>query len=133
MVDTTVFYENGLETVQTCKGKVLQYAVTNGTKLAQDRKLKNSGLIELLDGVFISEVIGVEKPMVGFFEKVFETIGAYDKSEVLIVGDSLTSDMQGGNNVGIVTCWFNPDEKANSTDLRINYEIRDLQQVLDIL
>lgn len=131
--DTTCFYENGLETVQACKGKVLQYAVTNGTKTAQDRKLENSGLINLLDGVFISEEIGIEKPMVGFFDKVFEKIGKYDKAEVLIVGDSLTSDIQGGNNAGIVTCWFNPDEKERSTTLRIDYEISSLMQVLDIL
>lgn len=131
--DTAVFYKNGLETVQACKGKIPQYAVTNGTKIAQDRKLKNSGLINILDGVFISEEIGIEKPGIGFFEKVFEKIGQYDKSEVMIIGDSLTSDIQGGNNAGIVTCWFNPGGKKEETELRIDYEISDLIQVLDII
>ena len=130
--DTVCFYPNGLETVQACKGKILQYAVTNGTKVAQDRKLKNSGLIDLLDGIFISEEIGIEKPMIGFFEKVFEKIGEYDKSEIMIIGDSLTSDIQGGNNAGIVTCWFNPSKKKEDTELRIDYEISDLGQVPDI-
>lgn len=131
--DTVVFYPNGLEVVQALKGKIPQYAVTNGTKIAQDKKLKNSDLIHILDGVFISEMVGVEKPGVGFFEKVFETIGEYDKSEVMIIGDSLTSDIQGGNNVDIVTCWFNPGGKKEETDLRIDYEIRNLDEVLKIV
>ena len=131
--DTVVFYPNGLEVVQALKGKIPQYAVTNGTKIAQDKKLKNSDLIHILDGVFISEVVGVEKPGVGFFEKVFELIGEYDKSEVMIIGDSLTSDIQGGNNVDIVTCWFNPGGKKEETDLRIDYEIRDLGEILKIV
>lgn len=131
--DVIVFFEHGLETVQTLKGRVLQYAVTNGTKIAQDRKLKNSGLIDLLDGVFISEEVGCEKPGKEFFEKVFEVIGAYEKEHVLIVGDSMTSDIQGGNNAGIVTCWFNPEKKKQDTDLRIDYEIEDLEKVLEII
>lgn len=131
--DTVVFYENGFETVTALKGRIPQYAVTNGTKVAQDRKLKKSGLIHILDGVFISEEVGVEKPGVGFFDKVFEVIGDYDKSEVLIVGDSLTSDIQGGNNAGILACWFNPDKKKVDTNLRVDYEIDNLKQVLDIV
>ena len=131
--DTICFNKNGLETVKMCKGKVPQYAVTNGTKVAQDRKLRNSGLIDLFDGVFISDVIGIEKPAIGFFDEVFKTIGEYDKSEVLIVGDSLTSDIQGGNNAGIVTCWFNPLGKENDLGLHIDYEINYLSQVLDIV
>lgn len=131
--DTICFYEGGLETVRACQGKVKQYAVTNGTKTAQDRKLNKSGLIDLFDGVFISEVVGVEKPALAFFVRVFEAIGEYDRSQVLIIGDSLTSDIQGGNNAGILTCWFNPDKKENNTRLRIDYEIDELRQVLDIL
>ncbi|MGN1313425.1 MAG: YjjG family noncanonical pyrimidine nucleotidase [Lachnospiraceae bacterium] len=131
--DTVVFYPNGLETVQACRGKILQYAVTNGTRAAQERKLENSGLNRLLDGVFISDIIGIEKPMKGFFEQVFNAIGDYSGSEVMIVGDSLTSDIQGGNNAGILTCWFNPEKKENSSSLRIDYEIQDLGQVLEIL
>ena len=131
--DSCPFYENGLETVLLCKERVCQYAVTNGTKIAQDRKLEKSGLIHLLDGVFISEEIGYEKPAMGFFDEVFKNIGEYKKDEILIVGDSLTSDIQGGNHAGIVTCWFNPKKKKNDTQLRIDYEITDLMQVLDIL
>jgi 2-haloacid dehalogenase len=131
--DTIVFYENGLELVKELKGKILQYAVTNGTKVAQDRKLNNSGLIHIFDDIFISEEIGVEKPGIGFFEKVFQVIGQYDPSEVLIVGDSLTSDIRGGNNAGILTCWFNPDGKEKDVDVHVDYEISNLGQLRELL
>ena len=131
--DTFCFHDQGLETVRALQGKVKQYAVTNGTKVAQQRKLSGSGLDKLLDGVFISEEVGVEKPGIGFFQKVWETIGTYAPDEVMIVGDSLTSDIRGGNNAGIVTCWFNPQEAATPDGIRIDYEIRNLAEVITIL
>lgn len=131
--DTICFRDNSYELIKNLKGKVKQYAVTNGTKVAQDRKLAKSGLIDLFDGVFISEEIGVEKPGIGFFEHVWSVIGKYRQDEIMIVGDSLTSDMQGGNNAGIICCWYNPEKKVNDRNLIIDYEIKDLQEVLDLL
>ena len=131
--DTFCFHEGGLETVQALQGKVKQYAVTNGTRIAQERKLKGSGLAELLDGVFISEILGVEKPGIGFFQQVWEKIGTYAPDEVMIVGDSLTSDIQGGNNAGILCCWFNPAGKPAPENLRIDYNIQTLSQILDLI
>ena len=130
--DTVVFYDNALETVQALKGKVLQCAVTNGTKVAQDRKLRNSGLNKEFDHIFISEEIGIEKPNKGFFDVVFAEIGEFSRDEILIVGDSLTSDMQGGVNAGIKTCWFNPKGVENASKLQPDYEIRDIGEVLKI-
>lgn len=131
--DTICFCENALETVKALRGRVLQYAVTNGTKTAQERKLAGSGLDQLLEGVFISEMIGIEKPMMGFFDKAFQEIGAYEKDEMMIVGDSLTSDMQGGNNAGIVTCWYNPNGIERPEGLRIDYEIRNIKEIQEIV
>ena len=131
--DTVVFYDHALETVQALKGKVLQCAVTNGTKVAQDRKLKNSGLDKEFDHIFISEEVGVEKPSKGFFDAVFTKIGEFDKDEVLIIGDSLTSDIQGGVNAGIKTCWFNPKGVANISALQPDYVIKDVAEVLEII
>lgn len=131
--DTICFCDDGYELVKSLKGQVKQYAVTNGTKVAQDRKLTKSGLIELFDHIFISEVLGVEKPGVGFFEKVWEQIGKYQSDEIMIIGDSLTSDMQGGNNTGILCCWYNPKGTVNDKGVRIDYEIDDLWKVLEIL
>jgi len=131
--ETVVFNDNGKELVERLRGKVKQYAVTNGTLVAQRGKLKNSGLDELLDDVFISDVVGVEKPGKGFFDAVFAAIGEYDKDEVLIVGDSLTSDMQGGNNAGILCGWYNPKGEPVPDSLRVDYDIRDLNAVELIL
>lgn len=131
--DTVVFCDNGFELVQKYKGQLKQYAVTNGTKVAQDRKLKNSGLDTLFDDIFISDVLGVEKPNIGFFDFVFAKIGDYAKEEVLIVGDSLTSDMQGGVNAGIITCWYNPKGLSNTKEINVDFEIRNLWEIEQIL
>ena len=131
--ETVVFYDHALETVLALKGKVLQCAVTNGTKVAQDGKLRNSGLDKEFDHVFISEVVGIEKPNKGFFDAVFAKIGEYALEEVLIVGDSLTSDIRGGLNAGIKTCWFNPKGVVNTSELKPDYEIRDIGEVLEIV
>lgn len=131
--DHAFFNDNGYELVKKLKGHVKQYAVTNGTTVAQERKLKISGLDELLDGVFISEQVGVDKPNQGFFDAVWAEIGTYEPDEVLIIGDSLTSDIQGGNNAGILCCWYNPAGKKDEKGLRIEWDIRNLNEVEKIL
>ncbi len=131
--DKIFFCDNAYELVKELKGKVRQYAVTNGTLLAQSRKLKQSGLGEIFDGVFISDEVGYEKPSVEFFDAVWEKIGNYGKNEVIIVGDSLSSDMKGGNNAGILCCRYNPDGAENNTGVHIDYEIKNLNEILKIL
>ena len=92
-----------------------------------------TGLIDLFDGVFISDVIGFEKPTREFFKPVLEELKYYNKEEIIIVGDSLTSDMQGGNNIGISCCWYNPEHKVNDKEINIDFEIDDLNQLMYIL
>ena len=130
--DTICFNPGCMQVLEALKGKVKQYAVTNGTKVAQTRKVANSGLDKVLDGIFISDELGVEKPSKEFFDKVWAAIGHYTGDEVLIVGDSLTSDIRGGMNAGIKTCWFDPDRAECPAEMRIDYHIQNLTQVLDI-
>lgn len=125
--------DDSLTLVASLKGRVTQYAVTNGTKVAQDIKLARSGLDQLLDGVFISEVVGAEKPSPDFFAPVFEAIGPVEKHRILMVGDSLTSDIRGANNVGIPCCWYDPKGHALPEDLRVDFHISHLSQVVEIL
>ena len=127
--DTIVFFPGALETLHALKGRVLQCAVTNGTKTAQRRKLSLSGMDKIFDRVFISDDLGVEKPSAAFFEKVFAGIGPIPPREVLIVGDSLTSDIRGGLNAGIRTCWYNPWDRENTDRLPIDYMIASLSEV----
>ena len=127
--DKIFFNDNSKDLLERLNGRVKQYAVTNGTYIAQKRKLENSGLDVLFDNVFISDQIGFEKPDIRFFEYVWKKTGIYDKKDILIVGDSLTSDMQGGNNAGIHCCWYNPENLENNTTVKIDFLIHDLNEV----
>ena len=131
--DTICFEPGAPELVRALQGNYLQCAVTNGTRVAQEKKLKRSGLDQIFDHIFISDLVGYEKPAPEFFDAVRTKIGNYEKDEVLIVGDSLTSDMRGGNQAGILTCWYNPKGLANTQNVLVDYEIRHLEQVWEIL
>lgn len=131
--NTIVFLENSFDIIKSLKGKYRQYAVTNGALSVQTAKLQKSGLSEVLDGAFISDEIGFEKPNARFFDWVLSAIEPCDKNEIIIIGDSLTSDMMGGNNAGIKCCWYNPSGKENNIGVRIDYEINSLLEVFDIL
>lgn len=110
--DTIVLRDDSYSIVKSLRGRVRQYVVSNGTVIAQSRKLEGSGLGEMMDGVFLSEALGVEKPNKAFFDAVMDRICPEAPEEVMIVGDSLTSDIRGGNNAGIKTCWYNPEGKT---------------------
>ena len=131
--DTIVYRDDCLSLIDSLKGRVRQYVVSNGTVAAQTKKLDRSGIGRRMDGIFLSEQIGAEKPNPAFFERVFEAIGPVNRSAVMIVGDSLTSDMLGGIRAGIVTCWYNPDKKPVPTDLHMNYVIQNLNELPALL
>lgn len=126
-------YPNAIETVRALRGKTVQGVVTNGTVKTQRAKLKTSTLDQLMDFVFISDLVGYEKPDKRFFDYVLKELGPeYSKDEILIVGDSLSSDMKGANNAGIPCCWYNPDKNPLTSDVTIDYEITDLFDVLHL-
>lgn len=131
--DTIVFRDDSLNIVRALRGSVKQYVVSNGTVAAQTKKLTVSKLGEQMDGIFLSEELGVEKPNIAFFDRVFSAIRADDPSSILIVGDSLTSDIQGGINAGIKTCWYNPAGKPVSAGYAIDYVIADLHELPGLL
>ena len=131
--DTIVYRDDSLSILRYLKGKVKQYVVSNGTVAAQTKKLERSKIGEVMDGVFLSEELGVEKPNAAFFDKVFEAIRPDDLSEVMIVGDSLTSDILGGMNAGIVTCWYNPGGLPLKEGFRADHIIADLHEIIPLL
>ena len=104
--ESAVLMPHAIELLEQLKGKVKLYAVTNGVTTTQTPRLEKSGLNRYFDRVFISEQMGCKKPETEFFVKVFDAIGPVDKSRCIILGDSLTSDMQGGRNAGITTCYI---------------------------
>ena len=131
--DYVEFIDNAKEMLLSQKGKYTLVAVTNGTKIAQEKKLHLSGLDEVFDEIFISEMVGAEKPNKAYFDYVFEKLGITNKKEVLLIGDSLTSDMKGGVIAGVDTCWFNPLHHPNTLDISITYEIDDLAELENII
>lgn len=116
--------------LEALHGKYKVFIVTNGDAFAQRSRIERSGLAHLFDGVFISEELGCSKPEKGFYDKVFEIVGQEYRACSLMVGDSLTSDMQGGRNAGIPTCLYGRREKA---DARCDYVIEDLLELLPLL
>ena len=131
--DTIVYCDGSDNLVASLRGKVRQYAVSNGTVAAQTRNLARSGFDRLMDGTFLSERIGWEKPAKEFFDAVFREIGEERRAGSIIVGDSLTSDIAGANRAGIKSCWYNPRGAENGTNAKPDFEIKDLREILEIL
>lgn len=131
--EVCVFRDDSYDIVKSLKGKYSQYIVTNGSTAAQVGKLKKSGFGEIMDGVFISEQMGLQKPDSAFFDACFDKMPGAKRDETVIIGDSLTSDMKGGENAGIKTCWYNPSGKEMPSGMKIDCQINNLHQVYDVL
>ena len=123
--------EGAKQTLSKLNEKYETYAVTNATLWISTSRLKGSGFYPMFKKIFNSEEIGASKPNKEFFDVVFANINEKDKSKILIIGDSLTSDIQGGINAGIDTCWINPGSK--STTLAVTYNIKSVTELLNIL
>ncbi|MER2117348.1 MAG: YjjG family noncanonical pyrimidine nucleotidase, partial [Enterococcus casseliflavus] len=108
------------------------YVVTNGVSETQYRRLEDAKLKPYFRDIFVSEDTGYQKPMKEYFDYVFARIPNVKKQETVIIGDSLTSDILGGQLAGIDTIWFNP-KKKNSGEIQPTYEIERLQQLLPLL
>ena len=117
------------EFLDAVHGKYKVYALTNGVTLTQKVRMDRSGMRYYFDGIFISEQMGCKKPEKEFYDKVFEAIGPVDKRRCIMLGDSLTSDMQGGRNAGVDTCFYG----GKINDPRCDYAITDLLELLPIL
>ena len=127
------FMPGAPELLETLKGSYQLYLVSNGTAMVQDCRLRDSGIEKYFQGIFISERIGVDKPQKEFFDRSFATIPDFDPGQAMIIGDSLTSDIRGGNNAGIQTCWYNPKHKPRRADIHVDYEISDLMELPKLL
>ena len=127
------FMEGGEELLKELFGKFKLYIASNGIAIVQDRRIKDTGIAKYFDGIFISQRIGYNKPAKEFFDACFGEIPNFDKESAIIVGDSLSSDILGGKNAGIRTCYFNPKRKPNTTDIIPDYEIHDLGELSPLL
>jgi 2-haloacid dehalogenase len=113
-------------------GKYDLYIASNGIYIVQEPRIRESGIAKYFKDIFISEKIGFNKPSVEFFESCFDKIDGFKRDEAIIVGDSLSSDIQGGINAGIKTCHFNP-KGIWYKDVRPDYSISDLSELIPLL
>lgn len=109
------------------------YVVTNGVSKTQYRRLTDAKLLPFFKDIFVSEDTGYQKPMPEYFEYVFDRIPRLDKKETVIIGDSLTSDIQGGLTAGIDTVWLNSTGESESERIQPTYTIKQLEAIYDIL
>lgn len=107
--------------------------ITNGIKQVQLKRIGKSELSQAFEQIIVSEETGYQKPQAGIFDYAFNKLNFKDKRRVLMVGDSLSTDIQGGNNYGIDTCWFNPSGKPNQTGIQPKFEISSLMELVGIL
>jgi len=108
------------------------FAATNGVNETQISRLKCSGIFEFFEDIFISEEVGAQKPSTKFFDYAFEHIRDFKKDETLMVGDSLTSDIKGGMDSGIDTCWYNPNDLEPIDKIKSTYVIKELSELKEI-
>lgn len=109
------------------------YIVTNGVSATQYSRLEETGLRKFVKDVFVSEDVGYQKPQIAYFDYVFQHIPRFDKSQALIIGDSLTSDIKGGIHAGIDTCWYHTTNEKAPKEYDITYEIHDLKELIKIV
>lgn len=109
------------------------YLASNGTAQVQYRRLEDAGIRRYFREIFISRELGADKPSPAFFERCFAAIPGFSRECAVMVGDSLTSDIRGGKNAGLRTCWFNPRKKSGRADIVPDYEISALDQLPPLL
>lgn len=119
--------------VRGLHGKLGLLLLTNGLADVQRPRFAASAIGEFFSEIVISEEVGVAKPDPAIFDLAFDRIGRPPRSSVLVVGDSLTSDVAGGIAAGIDTCWYNPAGVANGHGVEPTYEIRALADLLEIV
>ena len=127
------FLPGAEEAVERLSKKYKLYLASNGTASVQKGRMTSANLYRFFEKVFVSQEIGANKPAIEYFERCFAQIPGFDKSKAMIVGDSLTSDILGGQNAGIATCWVNPHHKERRPDIRVDYEIEALSQLEALL
>ena len=106
---------------------------TNGFQKVQSRRLAESGVENFLEDVFVSEKMDAEKPNRKIFDAALRALGVENREHVLMVGDSLTGDVQGGINAGLDTCWFNPHHQENPGKILPTYEISSLEELYPLV
>jgi len=133
MARGTYLIDGAHDVIRSLAKKAKLAIITNALVDVCKPRLAKSDIDSYFYDIVSAEEIGVSKPHAGFFEITLGRIGNPPKEEVLIIGDSLISDIKGGHDSGIDTCWFNPNHLTHNGDIEITYEISHLSELLDII
>ncbi len=128
-----IFVEGAEDLLAYLAPKYHLFIASNGVAETQDSRLASAGILPYFDAVFISERTGYHKPEKEYFDYCFARIPGFRREEAIIIGDSLSSDIQGGINAGIATCWFNYRNKPSRPDIHPDYTIYALSELKQIL
>ncbi len=134
LAETDFWVEGASQLIQDLAPHYELVIITNGIERIQKARLQNTGLTPYFSTIVISETIGVSKPNKAYFDYTFEQINHPPKEQCLVIGDSLSSDIKGGNEFGLDTCWHNFKNLENDRDIQPTYEInriQDLKKILD--
>lgn len=131
--ESAYLIENALEVVTALQEKYNLAIVTNGLKDVQHRRLMNSSIANFIAHIFTSEELNYSKPQKEYFDKVFEGLDNPSKETVLVIGDNLNSDIKGGIDYGIDTCWYNPAKISLPENFKTTFTITDLTQLYNFL
>lgn len=120
------FLPGAEELLETLAGEYRLFLCSNGSAQVQEGRIASAGIAPYFERIFVSEHMGANKPEKRYFDLCFAEIPGFDRERTVMLGDSLTSDIRGGINAGVKTCWFNPRGKENPGPIVPDYEIRTL-------
>ena len=127
------FLPGAEEAVDRLSKKYRLFLASNGTAVVQKGRMTSANLYRFFEKVFVSQEIGHNKPSKAYFDACFAQIPGFDPAKAMIVGDSLTSDIAGGINAGIRTCWVNPQHLPCTDHIHPDHEIEYLSQLEALL
>ena len=127
------FLPGAEEALKSLSKKYKLYLASNGTAKVQAGRLKSANISHYFQEIFVSQELGANKPDKVYFDRCAEKIPGYDPQKAMIVGDSLTSDIQGGINAGMKTVWVNPEHKPHPAHITPDYQIEALSQLQALL
>ena len=133
VVQHTLPVQGALTLLAQLQPRVGMGVITNGLREVQRPRMQKAGMEAYFSAIVVSDEIGLAKPDPLFFAYAHEAIGLPPKEQVLVVGDSLLSDVRGGMDFGFAACWFNPDRKPNPSGMAMTHEIERLEEVGTLL
>jgi len=133
MAEICVPLPGAVSLLNALKDKVKIGIITNGFTALQQIRLERTGLRDYFDLLVISEQVGVAKPDRKIFDYTFEQMGQPPRERVLMVGDTAESDILGGMNAGIATCWLNAHGRSLPEGIMPTWEVTTLSELERLL